>query len=150
MRRRWWNVLLAASLCLNAGFVAAIVAHSFWPKHNEARPEEAAADPAVRAKLSANFAAFKERMAPLHKELAAERGKLMDLVESDNATPEEIKAQEERVVAVMARILDTATNHLLGQKRLLTPQESKVFFSRIRQHFQPGGADPPFHKEKHS
>lgn len=148
MRRRWWNVLFAASLCLNAGFVAAIVAHSFGQRHNEARPEEAAADPAVRAKLSANFAAFKERMAPLHKELAAEREKLMDLVESDNATPEEIKAQEERIVAVMARALDTATGHLLDQKRLLTPQESKVFFSRIRRHIQPGGSAPPFSKEK--
>ncbi len=148
MRRRWWNVLFAASLCLNAGFVAAIAAHSFGRGHNEARPEEAVADPAVRAKLSANFSAFKERMVPLHKDLAAEREKLMDLVESGSATPEELKAQEERVVAVMARALDTATSHLLNQKRLLTPQESKVFFSRIRRHIQSGGSAPPFHKEK--
>ena len=148
MRKRWWNLLLVASLCLNLGFVAAIAAHSLRSRHHEPRPDEAAADPAVRAKLEANFTAFKARMAPLHQELAAERGKLMDLVESDNATPDQIKSQEERVVAVMAKALDTATQHLLSQKKLLTPQESKIFFSRIRHHVQPGGSDPTHSKER--
>ena len=149
MRKRWLNVLFAASLCLNAGFVAALVIHGFSHHHDEARPEEAAADPAVRAKLSANFSAFKERMVPLHKELATEREKLMDLVESDSATAEDVKAQEGRVVAVMARALDIATDHLLDQKRLLTPQERQTFFSRIRRHIQSNGSNPTFLKEKH-
>ncbi len=149
MRKRWWNLLLAASLCLNLGFISAMAAHGFRSRHHEPRPDEAAADPAVRAKLEANFAAFKARMTPLHQELAAQRGKLMDLVESDGATPEQIKSQEERVVAVMAKALDAATEHLLGQKNLLTPEEAKVFFSRIRRHVQPGGPDPTNSKERH-
>lgn len=130
MRRPWLKVLLAASLCLNAGFLSAFLISKVHHRREHGIPG-LQLSPQVKSEFDANFAAFRERMASLHADLKTEKGKLLEIIASDNPSPEAIKAQEEKVLAANARISEAVTEHLLKQKRLLSPQEQRTFFDHI-------------------
>ena len=46
------------------------------------------------------------------------------------------------MIAVNARILEAFTDHLMNQKRLLTPEEQRLFFDHIRRRSQDSGRRP--------
>ena len=133
MRRTGWKVLLVASLCLNVGFVSSLVIHKVHHRRDRG-PAALKLPPQVQAQVDANDASFRERLAALHAELHDERAKLVALVAAGDPSPEAIRAQQERVLAANDRIVTAFTEHLLNQKRLLTPQEQRLFFEHIQSH----------------
>jgi Spy/CpxP family protein refolding chaperone len=135
MRRLAWRILLVASLCLNAGFFSAFVVHKIHRHRDHGMPDMKLSPP-VQAQMDANFAAFRARLAVLHGELHAERAKLVALLAAQDPPPEAIEAQQEKVLAANDRIVRTFTQHMLNQKRLLSPAEQRIFFDHI-QHRNP-------------
>jgi len=131
MRRTWLRILLAASLCLNGGFIAAVVVHRTWHASGRSQPDLKLA-PATKAKLDQSEAAFWGKMGSLHDELFKERSEMLDVLASPAPTPEAVTAQQAKVLDVNARILQTVTEHVLSVKSILTPEEQGRFFEFIR------------------
>ncbi|MEW6363862.1 MAG: hypothetical protein AB1714_04400 [Acidobacteriota bacterium] len=131
MRRIWRNALLIASLCLNVGFLSAFIIHIVWRSHTHSRPDF---DPPAQAKdqFDANFSTFRDSMASLNEELGTEKARLVDILASPNPSQEAVQAQQDKITAVNARITKAFAEHLLRQKRLLTPEEQRQFFDFIR------------------
>ena len=150
MRRIWRNALLIASLCLNVGFLSTFVIQEFRHGHHHSFPDLNLSAPA-KAQFDANFSTYRQGMAPLHAELSTEKKKLMELLASENPSPEAIRAQQDKVTAVNARILQHFTDHILNQKRLLAPKQQRPFFDFIERRMQDAHLRPsiPF-EEKHS
>jgi hypothetical protein len=131
MRRLGWKILLVASLCLNAGFLSALVVHKFHHHRDHGMPD-LKLSPAVQAQLDANYAAFRTRLATLHGDLHAERAKLVALLATQDPPPGAIEAQQGRILAANDRIVQAFTEHMLNQKRLLSPAEQRLFFDHIQ------------------
>ena len=149
MRRLGWKTLLVISLCLNAGFFSAFVMHTIH-RHRDRGVPDLKLSPPVQAQIDANYAAFRARLATLNGELHAERAKLVALLAAQNPAPEAIKAQQERILAANDRIVQAFTEHMLNQKRLLSPGEQRLFFDHI-QNRKPheGRSEEPSKEEKH-
>lgn len=131
MKRTWLNVLLAASLCLNGGFIAAVVVHH--ARHSLAHPQpDLKLSPPVKAQFDASETAFWDKMGLLHEELQGERAKMLDVLASQGPSPEAVKAQQEKVLGINARILQAVTDHVLDVKRLFSPDEQRRFFEFIQ------------------
>ncbi len=143
MRRMWWKVLLAASLCLNVGFLAAYGSH-YLPHGHRKGMSDLNLSPEVQAKMEANFKSFRERLGKLDDQLRAERAAMLDLLASDGPSSEAVKAQQGKILALTDQILQTTDDHLLDQKRILTPAQQKLFFDHIRRRVQDPDRKPPF------
>ncbi len=148
MRRIWRNALLLASLGLNIGFVSTFVFHKFRYGQQRSFPD-LQMSPQAKAQFDANFSAFRGRMDALDQELHAERARLMDLLATESPSPEAIHTQQEKISAVNDRILQTFTDHLLNQKRLLQPQEQRHFFDFVQHHHERDRRSLQSIEEKH-
>ncbi len=149
MRRIWWYALLAASLCLNAGFLSAVLVHAVRHGHTRSMPD-LNLSPMVKTEFDANYAAFQKKMAPLRAELREDRAQMFALLASDHPTPEAIRSQEDKILAVTARLLQTASAHMLDQKRLLSAEQQRRFFDFIQHHNPDENRRPPSPlEEKH-
>jgi Spy/CpxP family protein refolding chaperone len=151
MKRNWWKVLLVLSLCLNMGFVLAMFLPSIRHELHKPLPEQLGLKEPVRSQFENNFSTFRQEVAPLFKQLRAERLKMLHLLASPDPSPEAVQAQERTIQTVSARIQDATVRHFLNQKRLLTPEQQKQFFDHLGRWL---GKDKharrnPF-KEKHS
>lgn len=143
MRRIWWKALLATSLCLNVGFLAAFGFHLVQHRRPKGM-SDLHLSPEVRARMESNFKSFKTRLGELNGELRTQRVAMLDLLASDQASPEAVQAQQARIMDVSARILETTDTHLLAQKALLTPAQQKLFFDHIRHRVQDPDRRSPF------
>ena len=132
MRRSWLAVALVVSLCLNAGFLGAWAIRSLRHHHRVDLPSELGLSGPVRTQFEANFSDLKRRLSVLHNELGRERGKMLDILASENPSTETIQAQQSTVLSVQSRIQELVTADLLKQKALLTPQQQKRFFDHLR------------------
>jgi Spy/CpxP family protein refolding chaperone len=132
VRRRWLIVALAASLALNAGFVAAVALHRVGHRHaDRMTPPDFGFPPETQAKVEANFKAFHSRMEPLRKELQTERDAMLDLLARQDVPREVLDAQQAKIVDTMNRIGQATLDHFLEQKSLLTPDQQKTFFRAL-------------------
>ncbi len=132
IRRSWMGFLLAGSLCLNVGFLAAYGVQWYRHGHRSRSDWEASFPPEVRTRLDANYEHFRERLAPMQAQVAAERARLLDLLASENPSPAAIADQQARIVTMVDRVVRLVTQHLMDQKRLLTPDQQRLFFDHIR------------------
>ena len=148
--RSWKGILLAVSLCLNAGFLTAYGVHWYGHSHRPQPGRDMALPADVRARVEANYKAFRRELLPMESQLAAQRTKLLDLLASDQPSPQAIADQQARIVAVQGQIVQMLTRHLLEQKRLLTPEQQRQFFDHIRRRVQEHDHRPPLsNEEKH-
>lgn len=151
IRRHGWKLLLALSLCLNVGFVTAMLLPSIRHELHKPLPDQLGLKGEVKTRFEANFAAFRQEVGPLFDQLRAERLNMLDLLASTNPTPQAIQAQEAVIQSVNAKIQEATVRHFLNQKKLLTPAQQKQFFDHLSRWM---GNDRhrrrnPF-KEKHS
>jgi Spy/CpxP family protein refolding chaperone len=143
MRRSWLVVALIASLCLNVGFCGAWALRSWRHHHRSDLPSELGLSGPTRQQFETNFSDLKRRLSVLHDDLARERGKLMDILASENPSPEAIQAQQSVVLSVQSRIQGLVTADLLKQKELLTPEQQKGFFDHLRRRMDDSKRRPP-------
>jgi Spy/CpxP family protein refolding chaperone len=151
IRRHVWKLLLVLSLCLNVGFVTAMLLPSIRHELHKPLPDQLGLKEPVKSQFENNFSAFKHKVGPLFEQLRTERMKLLDLLASPNPSPRSIQAQEKAIQTVTAQIQDATVRHFLNQKHLLTPEQQKQFFDHLGRWL---GKDKhtrrnPF-KEKHS
>lgn len=143
MRRSLWILAFAASLCLNVGFGAAW----FMKRAHHRRPPDLATQLGLaspqKETFEANFAALKQRLASLDQELDQARRELLDLLASENPSPEAIHAKQEAVLEIQQRIQEAVSTHLLKQKQLLTPDQQKRFFDHLRRRMDGPDRRPP-------
>jgi len=143
MRRLWLRIVLAASLCLNAGFLAALVVHAVQHRRSHDM-SELRLTPEIKAEMDANFKAFRERVRGLNTDLRAERLRMLDLLASEDPSAEAIDGQQARVMAATERMLQMTDDHLLVQKKLLTPEQQRLFFDHLRRRIQDTDRRSPF------
>ena len=143
MRSLWLKILLAVSLCMNVGFLVPFGMKAIQHRHSHGMSELKLSTEA-QAKLDANFKAFRERLGSMNTDLQLERLKMLDLLASDNPSPEAISAQQARVMAATERMLQVTDDHLLVQKKILTPEQQRLFFDHIRRRIQDPGKRSPF------
>jgi Spy/CpxP family protein refolding chaperone len=143
MRRLWVKVLFVVSLCLNAGFLAAMGVHAVQHRRGHGM-QDLQLTAQAKAQMETNFKAFRERAGAMDADLRAERLKMLDLLASDNPAPEAITAQEGRVAAATERMLKLTDEHLLDQKKLLNAQQQRLFFDHIRRRIQDPDKRSPF------
>jgi hypothetical protein len=143
MKRLWPRCLVAASLCLNVGFLSALGVH--WAQHRKSHDmSEFHLPPQAKAQMDANFKAFRNKLASLNADLGAERLKMLDLLASENPSPEAVAAQQARVLGATERMLEVMHDHLLVQKKLLSAEQQRLFFDHIRRRIQNPGKRSPF------
>ncbi len=143
MRHLWLKILLAVSLCLNLGFLGASGFKALQHRRVHGM-SELKLTPEVDAKMDANFKAFRERLGSLNKDLRTERLAMLDLLASENPSPQAISAQQAKVMAATERMLQLTDDHLLDQKKLLSPEQQRLFFDHIRRRVQDSDRRSPF------
>ena len=143
MRRSWIVAALVVSLCLNAGFLSAWAIRDMRHRHRVDLPSELGLSGPVRTQFEANFSDLKRRLSGLHEELGRERGKMLDILSSENPSTEAIQTQQAAVLSVQSRIQALVTADLLKQKALLTPQQQKRFFDHLRRRVDDPKRQPP-------
>ena len=143
MKRLWLRILLAVSLCLNVGFLVPFGMKAIQPRHSHGM-SELKLSPDAQAELDANFKAFRERLGSMNTDLQLERLKMLDLLASDNPSPETIAAQQAKVMAATERMLRVTDDHLLVQKKILTPEQRRLFFDHLRRRIQNPDKRSPF------
>jgi uncharacterized membrane protein len=143
MRRLWVKVLFVVSLCLNAGFLAAVGVHVVQHRRSHGM-SDLQLSPAEKAQMESNFKAWRQRVASMETDLRAERLKMLDLLASDQPAPEAIAAQQAKIVTATERMLQVTDEHLLDQKKLLNAQQQRLFFDHIRRRIQDPDKRSPF------
>jgi len=143
MSKIWRNGLLAASLCLNVGFLSALGVHVFQHRRPSGMPD-LNLSPEAKDKLDSNFRAFKDRLGGLNAQVLTERVRMLDLLASQDPSPEAIRAQQERITGLTGQILQATSEHLLVQKSLLSPEQQRIFFDHIRHRIQDADRRSPF------
>ncbi len=143
MRHLWLKILLVVSLCLNAGVLANMGVHWFQHRKGHGMQDLQLSDQ-VRAQMDANFKAFRDRVGAMNKDLRDERVKMLDLLASDHPSPEAVAAQEAKVVAATQAMLKVTDEHLLDQKKILNPEQQRLFFDHIRRRIQDSDKRSPF------
>lgn len=143
MRRMWWRALLVASLCLNAGFLAHMGMRIAQHRHPHGM-SGLNLTPEARSQMETRFKSFRDRLAPLQDELRTERLAMLAVLASDTSSPEAIREQEQRMMAVVERILETTNSHFLDQKRGLNPEQQRLFFEHLRRRLQEPDRRSPF------
>ena len=131
IKRHGWKLLLALSLCLNVGFLTAMVLPTIRHELHKPLPDQLGLQGAVKSRFEANFAAFRHEVGPLFDQLRTERLKMLDLLASPDPAPQAIGAQEDVIQSLNAKIQDATVRHFLNQKQLLTPDQQKQFFDHL-------------------
>lgn len=137
------RILMAVSLCLNAGFLAALGVHLVQHRRGHGMSGLQLA-PQAKADVDANFKAFRKRLGSLNEDLRATRLKMLDLLASKNPSPEAIAAQQAMVMAATERMLRATNDHLLVQKKLLNAEQQRLFFDHIRRRIENPEKRSPF------
>lgn len=132
MKKKRLYVLLAASIALNAGFIAA-GAVQYVSRHHARHPDLGLA-PQVRREFEANFREFRRELKPLRARLADDRESMLDLVESSDPSADALQRQEKAILQDQQALIRLFASHLIRQKKLLTPEQQKAFFDHLKTH----------------
>jgi len=74
---------------------------------------------------------------PIHKEMAAQRQHLMDLVLADTPDQEAISAQLDSITALQRKAQALVIAHILKEKSLLVPEQREAFERMLRKRLCP-------------
>jgi len=153
-RKMLFGFIMACSLVLNVAFVAMWMAHAA-PRHFKKHCQYGCAEslhqkcPMQKA-LSLNdsqwtllhpkIESIRETTSGLYRELAKNRMALVDELEKTPTDSTALFARRERIIACQKNIQGLVINHLLEEKKMLTPEQQRRFFSAIRGNMSCGGA----------
>jgi Spy/CpxP family protein refolding chaperone len=138
--------LIVASVALNMAFVATWIAHATV---SHAHPDETGRQetehtiwcPLHRelgvtgeqwAQIEPRLREFQAAVMELCQDVNAKRLEVIDLIDAEEPLPETIRARQNEILATKRSIQDLVANHLLAEKRILTPEQQQRLFEMLR------------------
>jgi Spy/CpxP family protein refolding chaperone len=138
--------LIVASVALNVAFVAMWIAHAASP---EAHPEETGRQETQHtiwcllhrelgvtgeqwAEIESRLREFQAAVGELCQEVNAKRLEVIDLIAAEEPNPVAIRSKQDEILATKRSIQDLVANHLLAEKRILTPEQQQRLFEMLR------------------
>jgi Spy/CpxP family protein refolding chaperone len=152
-RKMLFGFIMACSLVLNIAFVAMWLAHAV-PRHfmkpcqygcAESRHQKCPMQKALSlndsqwTKLHPAIESIRETSSGLYRELAKDRMTLVNELEKNPTDSAALSACKERIIACQKNIQGLVINHILEEKKMLTPEQQRRFFSAIRGNMSCGG-----------
>jgi Spy/CpxP family protein refolding chaperone len=146
MRTRWVGLVLAASLIMNAAFVA-VAGYAFL--HNLSRPyadtghvsemghhfyQVLGLTPAQLKKMNPMAEAFHKELNRLAVDMASKKASMIGTLSAEGATRERIESQRREMAAVQDKIQHTVIAHILDVKTILDADQRSRFFGLLRSH----------------
>jgi hypothetical protein len=140
------GILLAGSLVFNAVFIGAWIAHAL-PRHLSAQgqrgPEEACHRQCAMQKtllmsdsqwtmLKPGVESLRGKSAALCHEIARNRAALVDELEKAVPDSAAVALCTERILAGQREMQALITGHILEEKKMLTQDQSKRYFTKLR------------------
>ena len=148
-----FRFIMACSLVLNVAFVAMWMAHAV-PRHFMKQCQYGCAEslhqkcPMQKALalsdsqwtlLHPGIDSIRETTSGLYRELAKNRMALVDELEKTPTDSAALSACRDRIIACQKNIQGLVINHILQEKKMLTPEQQKRFFSAMRGNMACGG-----------
>jgi Spy/CpxP family protein refolding chaperone len=152
-KKFFYGFLIASSLIFNAVFIAMWLAHAV-PRHfykhckYEAEENIQAKCPLQKAlsmsdgewsKIHPRIESLRETTSGLYREMSENRAKLVDELEKNPIDSAALSACRERIAACQKNIQAQVVSHILEEKKLLTQEQQKRFFSALRSNMSCGG-----------
>jgi Spy/CpxP family protein refolding chaperone len=152
-RKMLFGFIMLCSLVLNVAFVAMWMAHAV-PRHFIKRCQYGCAEslhqkcPMQKAlalsdsqwtQLHPGIDSIRETTSGLYRELAKNRMALVDELEKTPTDSAALFTCREHIVACQGNIQALVVNHLLEEKKMLTLEQQRRFFSAIRGNMSCGG-----------
>lgn len=146
MWKRTKSYLVVASVALNVAFVATWIAHD---APSQARPEETGQRetqhtiwcPLHRelgvteeqwAQIGPRLREFQAAVGELCQEVNAKRSEVIDLIAAEEPDAESIRAMQDEILATKRGIQDLVADHLVAEKKILTPKQQQRLFEMLR------------------
>lgn len=85
-----------------------------------------------RAALEPRIIELRKRTGELNDRLARLKAKLLDLIASEDTDMKALAAVQEEIVSVQASLQEIVVEQLLAEKEILTPEQRKDLFDKIR------------------
>jgi len=85
---------------------------------------------------------FKKSARAVCAEVNRARGEMIDLIAAPEADREAIRAKQGEIVAGQRRMQELVINHLLSEKKTLTPEQQKQLFEMLRRRSGCAGHGP--------
>ena len=138
--------LIVVSVGLNVAFVVMWIAHA---TASHAHPKETGQQetdhtiwcPLHRelgvtgeqwVQIEPHLREFQTAVRELSQEVNAKRLEVIDLIAAEEPDPELIRARQDEILATKRSIQNLVTNHLLAEKRPLTPKQQQRLFEMLR------------------
>jgi Spy/CpxP family protein refolding chaperone len=152
-RKMLFGFIMVCSLVLNIAFVTIWTAHAV-PRHFMKHCQYGCAEslhqkcPMQKALalsdsqwtlLHPKIESIREMTSGLYRELAKNRTALVDELEKTPTDSAALFACRERIITCQKNIQALVVNHLLEEKKMLTPEQQRRFFSAIRSNMSCGG-----------
>jgi Spy/CpxP family protein refolding chaperone len=145
-RKMLFGFIMTCSLVLNVAFVAMWMAHAV-PRHFMKHCQYGCAEslhqkcPMQKALalsdsqwtlLHPKIESIRETTSGLYRELAKNRMALVDELEKTPTDSAALSACRERIISGQKKIQELVVNHILEEKKMLTQEQQRRFFSAIR------------------
>jgi Spy/CpxP family protein refolding chaperone len=152
-RKTLFGFIIVCSLVLNIAFVAMWMAHAA-PRHFMKRCQYGCAQSLHQkcpmqkalalsdsqwALLYPGIESVRKATSDLHRELAKNRMALVTELEKTPTNSVAVSECRERIVACRKDMQALVTNHILEEKKVLTPEQQRRFFSALRGNMSCGG-----------
>ncbi|MBI4871545.1 MAG: periplasmic heavy metal sensor [Candidatus Riflebacteria bacterium] len=163
MWRKIAPLLIVLSVTLNVAFVGCQTVHFFHAKwaSGGAYGQGAVGCPLHRQlgtdreqwrRIEPVVTAFRTRAQAVCRDVTRARGELLELLAAPQLDRRMLAAKQDEILAGQRRMQGLVIEHLLAEKRLLTPQQSKELFELLRRRsnradqgqmlgLQPGGLE---------
>jgi len=147
MWKRTRPYLIVASAALNMAFVAMWIAHAAPLERASGESHTPAAQEAIwcplhRAlkvteaqwkEIEPRLRDFQAAVGELCRQTDAIRSEVIDLIAADETDLNAILARQGEILATKERIQRLVVDHLLAEKRVLTPEQQRQLFSMLRE-----------------
>jgi len=131
MKRPLWMIILATSLILNLSFLAGYAYQKFsaGPEFIEdslnLTPEQRARVVELRDRFLQQAGRTGGQMGELH-------GRLIDAIAAEPHDPSAVEAAFDQIRRCQREMQQLVADHLLSEKRILTPEQRAAFFSGLK------------------
>ena len=155
-KRFFYGFLIASSLIFNAAFIAMWLTHAV-PRHFMKHCQYGCAEslhqkcPMQKALalsdsqwtlLHPKIESIRETTSGVYRELAKNRMSLVDELEKNPTDSAALSMCRERIIACQKNMQALVTNHILEEKKMLTQEQQRRFFSAIRSNMSCAGPVP--------
>jgi len=154
MWKKIWPLLILLSVTLNVAFVVSWAIHALpgrlgclrgprqgqgvWcPLHRQLGTSEA-----QWREIEPRLAEFRKSAGAVCEEVNRARGEMIDLIAAPEPSPEAIRAKQEEILAGQRRMQELVIDHLLSQKKALTPDQQRQLFDMLRRRSGCAGHGP--------